>query len=89
MSALPPKADIDDCAFHVRFVPKADIHPSGEPRSVELIVQPGAKDAVGEMGVSEGLSSGRGATNAAGGVRIVEVAKVHVKGFYFVGPTGN
>ena len=25
MSALPPKADIDSCECHVRFVPKADI----------------------------------------------------------------
>ena len=25
MSALPPKADIDECDRHVRFVPKADI----------------------------------------------------------------
>ena len=25
MSALPPKADIDECDWHVRFVPKADI----------------------------------------------------------------
>jgi hypothetical protein len=27
MSAIPPKADIDMCEWHVRFVPKADIHP--------------------------------------------------------------
>ena len=25
MSALPPKADITECDWHVRFVPKADI----------------------------------------------------------------
>src|SRR6516165_7473840 len=27
MSALPPKADIAECDYHVRFVPKADIGP--------------------------------------------------------------
>jgi hypothetical protein len=26
MSALPPKADITESDWHVRFVPKADIH---------------------------------------------------------------
>ena len=26
MSALPPKADIAECDYHVRFVPKADIN---------------------------------------------------------------
>src|SRR5262249_4157917 len=32
MSALPPKADIRQCDWHVRFVPKADIeHPSSHP----------------------------------------------------------
>jgi hypothetical protein len=25
MSALPPKADIDRCGLHVRFVPETDI----------------------------------------------------------------
>jgi hypothetical protein len=25
MSALPPKADIAECEWHIRFVPKADI----------------------------------------------------------------
>jgi hypothetical protein len=35
-------------------------------RSVELIVQPGAKDGVGEMGVRGGLSPGRSATASAG-----------------------
>jgi hypothetical protein len=58
-------------------------------RSVELIVQPGAKDGVGEMGVRGGLSPGRSATASAGRVRIVEVAKVHVKGLYLTGPTRN
>jgi hypothetical protein len=28
MSALPPKADIDERDRHVRFVPKADIDPA-------------------------------------------------------------
>jgi hypothetical protein len=46
MSALPPEADIDECDWHVRFVPKADIH-RAVIRSVELIVQPGAQDVVG------------------------------------------
>jgi len=33
MSALPPKADIPESDWHVRFVPKADIrHPSRSPR---------------------------------------------------------
>jgi len=27
MSALPPKADIDECDRHVRFVPNGDICP--------------------------------------------------------------
>jgi hypothetical protein len=27
MSALPPKADIDECSVNVRFVPKAEIAP--------------------------------------------------------------
>ena len=27
MSALPPKADIDRCPYHVRFVPLTDITP--------------------------------------------------------------
>ena len=59
------------------------------PKSVELIVHPDAKDAVGEMGMSEGLPPGRRTAATAGGVRIVERAKVHVKGLYPVGPTGN
>ena len=67
-------------------------------KSVELIVQPGAKDSVGEMRVRvdwpRGQSEGGGwarkgetarATRTAG----VEVAKVHVKALYFIGPTGN
>jgi hypothetical protein len=62
-------------------------------RSVELIVQPDAKDPVGEMGLSGGLARGHGtrragprrtcARNDAGGV---ELAKVHVKAFYFPSP---
>jgi hypothetical protein len=57
MSALPPKADIGGVSSDVRFVPKADVAVIG---SVELIVQPGANDGVGEMGVREGLPTGRG-----------------------------
>jgi len=49
MSALPPKADIGWAYWDVRFVPKAEV---AVIRSLELIVQSGAKDAVGEMGVS-------------------------------------
>jgi hypothetical protein len=33
MSALPPKADIDRCKWHVRFVPKVDI---GSVHSITL-----------------------------------------------------
>jgi hypothetical protein len=64
MSALPPKADIPRRDLNVRFVPKADIdRPLGKAastfavaviRSVELIVQPDAKDSVGEMGCDPG-----------------------------------
>jgi hypothetical protein len=55
MSALPPKADMCSAIVHVRFVPIADIakladsFAEAEIRSIELIVQPGAKDAVGEV----------------------------------------
>jgi hypothetical protein len=63
---------------------------------VELIVHPGAKDPVGEMGVGGGLARGYGTRRAGprracsrNDTRGVEVAKVHVEGFYFVGPTGN
>jgi len=63
-------------------------------RSVELIVQPGAKDAIGEMGVRGELPSGqggkthrrhrpRGARSDACGVKRT---KVHVKALYFPGP---
>src|SRR4029077_6790252 len=59
-------------------------------RSVELIVQPGAKDAVGEMGVRGNLPAGHGNTNRCRGTRSdacgVERAKVHVKALYFPGP---
>jgi hypothetical protein len=61
-------------------------------RSVELIVQPGAKDAVGEMGVrgdrpgshtgGEPHSTSDGATRTCR----VERAKVHVKALYFPSP---
>ena len=63
---------------------------------MELIVQPAAKDAVGEMGVRVDWPRSRSeegprnnttdrATRSGG----VEVAEVHVKALYFVGPTGN
>ena len=48
MSALPPKADIPRRNLNVRFGPKAEVTVI---RSVELIIQPGAKDGVGEMAV--------------------------------------
>jgi hypothetical protein len=48
MSALPPKADIREHSCDVRYVPQAEV---AAIRSAELIVQPAAKDAVGEMGV--------------------------------------
>jgi hypothetical protein len=48
MSALPPKADITTLEEHVRFGPEAEV---AVIRSVELIVQPGAHDVVGEMAV--------------------------------------
>jgi hypothetical protein len=50
MSALPPKADIAQVEENVHFVPKAGSR--AVIRSVELIVQTGAKDPVGEMGAS-------------------------------------
>ena len=64
-------------------------------RSIELIVQPAAKDAIGEMAVRGDLRAGpkiwigvyKGVTrsDACG----VERAKVHVETFYFPSPTGN
>src|ERR1700751_378777 len=58
-----------------------------EVRSIELVVQPGAKDAVGEMAVREGLPASDGGYRwADDGVCIVEVAKIHVKTLYFPGP---
>src|SRR5262249_25396419 len=65
-------------------------------RSVEPIVQPAAKDAVGEMAVRGDLSSAqmgprigltdaRDTRSACG----VERAKVHPKALYFPSPTGN
>jgi len=44
----PPKADIAEHGRHVRFVPEAEV---AAIRSVELIVQPDAKDAIDEMRV--------------------------------------
>jgi hypothetical protein len=87
MSALPPKADIGTRSPNVRSVPKADIR--AVIRSVELIVQPGAKDGVGEMSVGEGLSPGRRGKGRDCDICVVERAEVHVKALYFVGPTGN
>jgi len=64
---------------------------------VELIIQPDAKDGVGEMGVRGDLSSeevaaprlkctdARDTRRACG----VEVAEVHVKALHFDGPTGE
>jgi hypothetical protein len=48
MSALPPKADTAGRQLDVRFVPKAEV---AAIRSVELTVQPDAKDAIDEMRV--------------------------------------
>jgi hypothetical protein len=56
MSAIPPKADIRQRDLDVRFVPKAEV---AVIRSVELIVHPGAKDPVGEMGVRGDLAPTR------------------------------
>jgi hypothetical protein len=55
MSALLPKADIRLSHWDVRFVPKAEVTVI---RSVELIVQPDAKDGVGEMAVRGDLAPG-------------------------------
>jgi hypothetical protein len=55
MSALPRKADIVQHDRDVRFVPKAEVTVI---RSVELIVQPDAKDGVGEMAVRGNLAPG-------------------------------
>jgi hypothetical protein len=48
MSALPSKADISLADYDVHFVPKAEV---AVIRSVELIVQPGTHDVVGEVSV--------------------------------------
>ena len=48
MSALPPKADIGTQPRDVRFVPKTEV---AVIRSVELIVQPDAKDVVDLRGI--------------------------------------
>ena len=61
---------------------------AAEPVSVELIVQPAAKDPVGEMGVRVDLSAARIVARYLF-IWIVEVAKVHVKGLYFPCPTGS
>src|SRR6516162_10117116 len=61
---------------------------AAEPVSVELIVQPAAKDPVGEMGVRVDLSAARIVARYFF-IWIVEVAKVHVKGLYFPCPTGS
>jgi hypothetical protein len=50
MSALPPKADIDERRSHVRFVPKADILP---PRHVSLCGG-GLRSAI-QLSLIEGL----------------------------------
>jgi hypothetical protein len=64
-------------------------------RSVELIVQPGAKDAVGEMGVHGGWPRGRKAggdaaptekTGRAARTCSVERAEIHVEALYFPSP---
>src|SRR6516225_3199858 len=57
MSALPPKADMDQSGCDVRFVPKADIRLSARPRSVQLIVQPDAHDVVGLPSRAVGVTS--------------------------------
>jgi hypothetical protein len=48
MSAIPPKADIRMQQSDVRFVPEAEV---AAIRSMELIVQPDAKDVIDEMRV--------------------------------------
>ena len=37
MSALPPKADIRQCSYNVRFVPKADIMQRSKKARVEVL----------------------------------------------------
>jgi hypothetical protein len=55
MSGLLPKADVNEHRPHVPFVSEAEV---AVIRSVELIVQPGAHDVVGELNV-RGRPSGR------------------------------
>ena len=55
----------------VRFVPKAEV---AVIRSAELIVQAGTKGGVGEVGVRDGLSTGR--TGEAG-------ASKHLRGHLY------
>jgi hypothetical protein len=70
---------------YVRFVPKADMRQSAQPRSVELIVHPDAKDVVGEMRMREGSPPGHRANRdrrrvlADDVVCIVERAEVDIK----------
>src|SRR5215469_5828609 len=93
MSALPPKPDFRRRECEVRFVPKAEVVAI---RSVELIVQPGTKDAVGEMGVRGnwpcGRSRGFPATTKTGKATRtcgIERAKVHVKALDFPSPVAR
>jgi hypothetical protein len=74
MSALPPKADIHQRDWNVRFVPKAEV---AAIKSVELIVQPDAHDVVGEMGADQDRAQKRIVE------RVIRGAKVHVKIFDF------
>jgi len=43
MSALPPKADIAECDWDVRFVPKADIMRRGKITLLDLLVSGNAQ----------------------------------------------
>ena len=61
-------------------------------RSIELIVQPAAKDAIGEMGVRSGSRSYSDSFRPKNSIERatltcgVEVTKVHVETFYFPSP---
>jgi hypothetical protein len=97
MSAFDPKRTLQrGAADRGEYREVAGTFAEAVIRSVELIVHPGAKDAVGEMAmrgdlppsqkpwVTPGWSAGD--RTGAGGV---ERAKVHVKVLYSIGPTGN
>jgi hypothetical protein len=57
MSALPPKADITERDWHVRFVPKADILRCGKERRYSITTSAQASIDCGIVRPSEGMIS--------------------------------